>query len=73
MKNGEGHQQHHALQRAKKLSRVELTVRKHHHNAIALYEKFGFAVEGIHCNTVYLDGVYEDLISMALHWPASLK
>lgn len=52
--------------RAKGLTRIELTVRENNKVAIALYEKFGFVVEGVHKNAVRIDGNYENHIFMAL-------
>jgi RimJ/RimL family protein N-acetyltransferase len=46
--------------------RVELTVREDNANAIALYKKIGFAKEGVQRDAVQVDGVYEDLILMAV-------
>jgi RimJ/RimL family protein N-acetyltransferase len=46
--------------------RVELTVREHNARAIALYEKIGFKTEGVQREAVHVDGVYEDLILMAV-------
>lgn len=59
-----------ALQKAKlkNLTRIELTVRENNKPAIALYEKFGFVIEGIHRNAVCIDGKYENHIFMALLW-----
>lgn len=59
-----------ALQKAKLkgLTRIELTVREQNKSAIALYEKFGFVVEGIHRKAVYIDGQYEHHVFMALLW-----
>ena len=53
------------LERARQngLTRVELTVREHNANAIALYEKVGFAREGVKRNAVRVDGAYEDPVS----------
>jgi RimJ/RimL family protein N-acetyltransferase len=47
-------------------TRVELTVREDNPAAIALYEAFGFAVEGRHVNSVFVDGQYENVLSMAI-------
>lgn len=57
-----------ALEEAKRkgLTRIELTVRENNKPAIALYEKFGFIVEGFHKNAVYIEGIYENHLSMAL-------
>lgn len=46
--------------------RVELTVRYNNANAIALYKRFGFEIEGRQRNAVEVDGAFEDLILMAL-------
>jgi RimJ/RimL family protein N-acetyltransferase len=46
--------------------RVELTVREDNTNAIALYEKLGFAAEGLQCDAVRVDGVYENVVMMAV-------
>ena len=48
------------------LHRIELTVREDNSNAIALYKKVGFAIEGVQRNVVQLDGEYENLILMAV-------
>jgi len=52
--------------RAKGLTRVELTVREDNPRAIGLYEKLGFAREGLKRNAVRVDARYENLICMAL-------
>ena len=51
---------------SKGLTRIELTVREHNKPAIALYEKLGFRIEGLHHNAVCISNEYENLISMAL-------
>lgn len=51
------------------LERIELTVRAPNRAAIALYEKLGFAVEGIKRDAVRADHGYEDLVLMALRFP----
>ncbi|MDP3371671.1 MAG: GNAT family N-acetyltransferase [Candidatus Paracaedibacteraceae bacterium] len=48
------------------LIRVELTVRDTNVNAIALYKKVGFEVEGILRKSVCVDGVYANHIVMAI-------
>jgi RimJ/RimL family protein N-acetyltransferase len=48
------------------LSRVELTVRHDNARALALYRKVGFEVEGRKRRAVLVDGVFYDLIAMAL-------
>ena len=48
------------------LQRVELTVRENNTNAIALYKKVGFEIEGVQRNAILLDGTYENLILMAV-------
>jgi RimJ/RimL family protein N-acetyltransferase len=57
-----------ALQGAREygLTRVELTVRAHNTAAMRLYERLGFAHEGVKRNAVLLDGRHEDLVCMAL-------
>ncbi len=57
-----------ALDQAKEigLTRIELTVREKNKRAIALYEKEGFLIEGLHRNAVRIDTKYENQISMAL-------
>jgi len=48
------------------LQRVELSVRENNRNAIALYEKVGFEIEGVQRNAVFVDGTYENIILMAV-------
>jgi ribosomal protein S18 acetylase RimI-like enzyme len=55
-----------AAARAKGMTRIELTVRVGNANAKALYERFGFEVEGVLRRAVRVDGVYGDSYSMAL-------
>lgn len=50
---------------AKGLHRIELTVRESNLNAIALYKRFGFALEGMHKDAVCIDGRYENALCMA--------
>jgi RimJ/RimL family protein N-acetyltransferase len=52
--------------RAFGLKRVELTVRERNLNAIALYEKIGFEKEGLQRRGAMVDGVFEDVICMAM-------
>lgn len=47
------------------LSRIELCVYSDNERAIALYERFGFVVEGTHRSYALRDGVYVDASSMA--------
>jgi len=47
------------------MSRVELTVYTDNAAAIALYEKFGFEIEGTHRRYAFRDGAYVDAYSMA--------
>ena len=47
------------------LTRVELTVYTDNAPAVALYEKFGFEVEGTHRRLAFRDGEYVDAYSMA--------
>ena len=48
------------------LRRVELTVREDNTNAIALYRKVGFEIEGVQRNAIQLDDSYENQVLMAL-------
>jgi ribosomal protein S18 acetylase RimI-like enzyme len=52
--------------RAAGLSRVELSVREDNARAIALYARLGFEVEGRKRHALLVDGVYHDLLLMAL-------
>jgi len=52
--------------RAFGLARVELTVRDDNTPAMALYRKLGFEVEGCKRRALLVDGVFYDLIVMAL-------
>lgn len=56
--------------RAFGLSRVELEVRDDNALAMALYRKVGFGVEGRRRRALLIDGVYYDLIGMALLFDA---
>jgi RimJ/RimL family protein N-acetyltransferase len=46
--------------------RVELTVREHNTRAIEVYKRVGFEIEGLQRDAVQVDGVYEDMILMAV-------
>ena len=48
------------------MTRIELTVREHNANAIALYKRLGFEIEGLHRNAVRIDGQYQNVYAMAL-------
>jgi ribosomal protein S18 acetylase RimI-like enzyme len=48
------------------MTRIELTVREHNANAIALYKSLGFETEGLHRNAVCIDGQYQNIYAMAL-------
>jgi RimJ/RimL family protein N-acetyltransferase len=48
------------------LERIELEVFASNTPAITLYEKKGFVVEGVKKKARKLDGVYDDMIQMAL-------
>lgn len=48
------------------LSRVELSAREGNLIAIELYKKVGFAVEGMSRNAIRIDGMYENVIQMAV-------
>ncbi|MEZ4768127.1 MAG: hotdog domain-containing protein [Caldilineales bacterium] len=53
-------------------SNAELDVYASNQPAIKLYEKLGFAVEGMHRRARKLDGQYDDIISMALLYEPKL-
>jgi ribosomal protein S18 acetylase RimI-like enzyme len=55
-----------AAARAFGLHRVELTVREHNTGAIELYRKEGFEIEGLQRDAVLVDGVYENVVCMAV-------
>ena len=55
-----------AAAKEKGLTRVELTVRETNTNAIALYNKVGFEIEGVLRNAICVDGVYTNHIAMAI-------
>jgi ribosomal protein S18 acetylase RimI-like enzyme len=55
-----------AAARAFGLHRVELTVREHNTGAIELYRKAGFEIEGVQRDAVLVDGVYENVVCMAV-------
>jgi ribosomal protein S18 acetylase RimI-like enzyme len=48
------------------LHRVELTVRQNNTRAIELYRKVGFVVEGFQRDAVQIDGLYENIVCMAI-------
>jgi ribosomal protein S18 acetylase RimI-like enzyme len=48
------------------VTRIELIVREHNANAISLYRRLGFEIEGLHCNAVRIDGQYQNVYAMAL-------
>ncbi|MBL8518809.1 MAG: GNAT family N-acetyltransferase [Betaproteobacteria bacterium] len=52
--------------RVKGFTRVELTVRVDNLNAKALYERFGFVVEGLQRRSTRVNGEYSDAWAMAL-------
>lgn len=61
------------------VTRIELEVFTDNQRAIALYQRFGFRIEGTHVAFALREGVYADVLSMArLHprppvpaWPAA--
>ena len=55
-----------AAARAFGLHRVELTVREPNTGAIELYKKAGFAIEGVQRGSILVDGVYENVVCMAV-------
>ncbi len=50
---------------AKRLTRIELTVRTDNDNAKALYERVGFVTEGLNRRAFCIDGQYHDAYAMA--------
>ena len=54
------------LAKDKGLTRIQLTVREHNTRAIELYKKLGFVTEGLHRNSIRINGQYENYVSMAL-------
>jgi len=52
--------------RARGITRVELTVRTDNVHAIRLYEKLGFATEGVVRRDLLVDGEYRDSLMMVL-------
>ena len=48
------------------LRRVELTVRESNAVAIELYKRVGFEIEGFQRNATKVDGVYENVVLMAI-------
>jgi len=55
-----------AAARAFGLTRVELSVRENNAGAIALYKRVGFEIEGLQRNATKVDGVYENVVLMAI-------
>ena len=51
--------------RTRNLHRLHLTVMTHNHRAVALYQKMGFVIEGLHKATMWVDGQYVDEFTMA--------
>ncbi|MBR1121682.1 GNAT family N-acetyltransferase [Bradyrhizobium lablabi] len=45
--------------------RIELTVRENNKNAIELYKKAGFEIEGLLRDAVQIDGAFENVVLMA--------
>ncbi len=54
---------------ARGLTRIELTVKADNAKAKALYQRFGFEVEGLLRNSFRVDGEYSDSYAMALLRP----
>lgn len=57
---------------ARGLCRIELSVRTDNHRAIALYERFGFVVEGRHRQGYSVEQTYVDTLSMAWLAPQAM-
>jgi RimJ/RimL family protein N-acetyltransferase len=55
-----------AAARALGLTRVELSVRESNEGAIALYKRNGFEIEGLQRNATRVEGVYENVVLMAI-------
>ena len=55
-----------AAARVFRLNRVELSVRENNAGAIALYKRVGFEIEGLQRNATRVDGVYENVVLMAI-------
>jgi RimJ/RimL family protein N-acetyltransferase len=51
--------------RTRNLHRLHLTVMTHNHRAVALYQKLGFVIEGLHRDALLVDGRYVDEFTMA--------
>lgn len=47
------------------LLRIELNVYSENQHAIALYQKYGFVIEGTHKNHIFHEGRYVDVLTMA--------
>lgn len=54
--------------RAFGFQRVQLTVSQRNVNAIELYKKVGFEIEGLQRDAIQVDGAYENLILMAVQF-----
>jgi RimJ/RimL family protein N-acetyltransferase len=52
--------------RCQKLARIELRVHADNAVAISLYKKFGFKTEGVLQDAVRIDGIYKNMIIMAI-------
>lgn len=48
------------------LKKLELTVLETNQNAIAMYEKYGFEVEGVFKEDTVVNGKYENVVSMGM-------
>ena len=55
-----------AAARAFGLSRVELSVRESNAGAITLYNRVGFEIEGLQRSATRVEGVYENVVLMAI-------
>lgn len=50
----------------KGLTRIDLEVFSSNHAAIALYQRYGFTIEGRRRKARYVDGIWDDIVLMAL-------
>ncbi len=51
---------------ARGMTRIQLGVHADNVNALRLYQSLGFEIEGLHVNSIMIDGAYKDDYTMAL-------